>query len=556
MSDPIATNGTASPLADEILESLFDANPQMARDAGLHGRDGRVADRGAGRLAHRVEELDGFLARLNAAPPADPTSDAAFEQRVLVYLCRRERYEIVDQRIWNRSPNGYVDELDITGYLTRDYAPRRERATALYHHLEGVGRLLDAARGNLDEDLDATILLGAQRNVDAWADFVEGELGAVLVGVDEEDDELRRGLVAARAQAARAARRFARFLEERRAAGAGAGTFAIGEDGLRRMLSEMEAVDVPLERIAELGRADLERNLDALREAAARIDPRASVADVMARVKSVHPGRDGVLDATRRVMKELREFIVLNDVVSIPSETPCHVESTPPFLAWAFAMMDGSPSLAPDEQPGLYYVTPPRPEWDDARAEEWLTEFSLPSIAMTAIHEAWPGHFLHGLHIRRNPSRAVRVAHSYVSAEAWAHYSEQLMVEMGYGREDPNVRLLQLGDALTRNVRLVASIGMHTKEMTVDEAESLFREKAFLAGAAARNEAERGTFDPGYLNYTLGKMMLLKLREDVRTARGDRFSLRAFHDDFLYWAMAPVPFVRERLLGPGAGPPL
>ncbi len=555
MSESLDPSGDLVALRDEILDACFDANPDLARDAGLHAWDGRIADRGAGRLAHRCTELDRFLERLSGLPPEAPGSAEAFERRVLAYLCRRERHAISGMRRWNRDPVAYLEEIGLTGYLTRDYAPIHDRAAALCRHLQGVGRLLDEARDNLDAHLDPTVLNSAAQNFSAWADFVEGELGDALEGADGGDAELRRALVAARAQAARAVRRFVGDLHGLRA-GARAGSFAIGEDGLRAMLSEFEAVDVPLERILELGREDLERNLEELRAVASELEPGAPVADVVARVKSDHPGRDGVLDATREVLDELRTFIVDRDLVGIPSDTPCHVKPTPPYLAWAFAMMDGSPALAEEEQAGLYYVTAPRPEWDDARAEEWLTEFSLPSLAVTAIHEAWPGHFLHGLHIRRNPSPAVRIAHSYVSAEAWAHYCEQLMVEEGFRADDPRIRLLQRTDALTRNVRLVAAIGMHAEGMTVDQAEVLFREKAFLAGAAARNEAERGTFDPGYLNYTLGKLMLLRLREDVRKARGADFSLRAFHDDFLYWAMAPVPFVREQLLGPGAGPPL
>ncbi|MBZ0266645.1 DUF885 domain-containing protein [bacterium] len=552
MRDSGATAETVASLTEEILEARFDANPALAREAGLSAWDGRLPDRSATGVARRLEELDRFTERLDALDP-DRLSDAErVDVRLLRHECAAERHKLRDRRLPQRDPISHLEELDLTGYLNRDYAPARDRAAAACLHLEGVPRLLDEARAQLEDPQDPTVLATAVRLFRSWADFVDGDFAEAVRAPCEEDDGLRLAMLPARREASRAAREFAEDLEERRRT-ARPGAFAIGPDLLGGLLRFEEGVDVPLSRLLELGREDLEANREKLREVAARIDPSADPADVMGRLKADHPRADEVLGVTRDLLSRLRAFLVEKDVVSIPSGEECLVRETPPYLSWAFAMMDGPPSLAEKGWPGIYYVTPPGADWDEQRAGEWLSEFHRAGLTNTSVHEAWPGHFLHALHIRRNPSRVVRTSHTYSSAEAWAHYAEQLMVELDFGGGDPAFELSQLADALVRNVRLVAAIGLHCGDLSLEEAEWMFRRDAHLLPEAARAEAERGTFDPGYLNYTLGKLMLRKLRDDVRDARGADFSLRSFHDDFLYWGMAPVPIVRGLLLGPDAG---
>lgn len=555
MGDPGTKTDAVATLTDEILEAYFDANPGEARAAGLAAWDGRVPDRSAAGVARRVGELEEFTRRLEALDLASLTDAERVDVRILRHECAKERHRLRDRRLPQRDPVFHLEDLDLTGYLAREYAPARDRAAAVCHHLEGVPRLLDEAAAQLEDPLDPTVLRTAVRLFRGWADFVDGDLGDAVGDACAEDPTLRRAMLAARHEASRSARDFIAGLEERLVT-AKAGAFAIGPQLLSGLLREEEGVDVPLGRLLELGREDLEANREKLREVAARIDANADPAEVMRRIKADHPKADEVLDATRELLRRLRAFLVERNVVSIPSGEECLVRRTPPYLAWAFAMMDGPPSLAEKGWPGIYYVTPPGADWDERRTEEWLSEYNRAGLTNTSVHEAWPGHFLHALHIRRNPSRVVRVSHTYSSSEAWAHYSEELMVELDFANGDPAFAMSQLADALVRNVRLVASIGLHCGDLSLEEAEWMFRRDAHLSPEAARAEAERGTFDPGYLNYTLGKLMLRKLREDVRAARGAEFSLRGFHDEFLYWGMAPVPLVRGLLLGPDAGPAL
>jgi Bacterial protein of unknown function (DUF885) len=555
MRDSGTTTGVVATLTDDILEAFFDANPGTARAAGLTAWDGRLPDRSTTGIARRLEELERFTRRLDALDTAALPEPERVDVLLLRHECARERHCLRDRRLPQRDPIFHLEDLDLTGYLARDYAPARDRATAVCRHLEGVPRLLDEARTQLDESLDPTVLSTAIRLFGGWVEFVDGDLAAEVRGACEEDADLRLAMLAARQEASRSAREFVAWLEERRLT-ARPGSYAIGPDLLAGLIRFEEGVDVPLGRLLEIGREDLEANREKLREVAAGIDPSADPSEVMRRIKADHPAADEVLSTTRELLGRLRAFLVERNVVSIPSGEECLVRATPPYLSWAFAMMDGPPSLAEEGWPGIYYVTPPGADWDETRTEEWLSEFHRAGLTNTSVHEAWPGHFLHALHIRRNPSRVVRVSHTYSSSEAWAHYSEELMVELDFAAGDPAFALSQLADALVRNVRLVAAIGLHCGDLSLEEAEWMFRRDAHLSPEAARAEAERGAFDPGYLNYTLGKLMLRKLREDVRAAHGADFTLRSFHDDFLYWGMAPVPIVRGLLLGPDAGPAL
>jgi uncharacterized protein (DUF885 family) len=559
MADRIApSTAPFTDLSERCLVAHYEAHPDLARVAGLRLYDARLPELGAGSLARRVRELDGFLAELRSLSPESLERLGEVERvehRVLVGAAEHERFRITEQRVWNRDPVAWLDRLDVGDYLALDTAPLADRAAALARQLEGVPRFLDDAREQLDAELDATVVRVAIGLFDGFRSFLENELAEVFEEAHGGDLDYRRVLLQSRLSAAEAVRGFLGFLEGRLDA-ARPDAFAIGPDTFRRLLATGEGIDVDPDRLLELGRQDLERNREALVETAREIDPTASPRALVERLSSRHPAADEVVEVTRRGLDALRRFVVERDLVTVPSDTECRVRATPPYLAHALAMMDGPGALAEEEHAGIYSVTLPRPGWDATRTEEWLRGFCTPERTLTSIHEAWPGHFLQALHVRRCPSRVLRTFESYSAVEAWAHYAEEMMVEEGLGADDPALRLFQRKAALVRDVRLVASVEMHTRGMSVGRAADRFREEALLSPAGARAEAERVTFDPGVCNYTLGKLMLRKLRDDLRSRDPGSFSLRAFHDEFLAWAAIPVPWVRERLLGPGSGPPL
>jgi uncharacterized protein (DUF885 family) len=326
--------------------------------------------------------------------------------------------------------------------------------------------------------------------------------------------------------------------------------FAIGSKLYSAMLETGEGLDVPLAQVEKLGQADLERNLEQLAQVAESISPGRGVAEVVAQVSGSHPSAERLLPETRDMLEDIRQFLLDLDLITIPSEDRCQVVETPAYMRYAFAAMDSAGALETKATESFYYVTPVEPDWTAQQQEEWLSNFNYDTLRMVSVHEVYPGHFVHHLHNRygRDLPLANRVAVSYAFTEGWAHYTEQMMVETDYGAGQPALHLTQLLEALVRNCRFLCSIWMHTQEMTVGDATEFFMDKAFMGELPARREAMRGTFDPGYLSYTLGKLMILKLREDFQREQGAAYTLKGFHDRLLSYGAPPVPLLRQMML--------
>jgi len=299
-----------------------------------------------------------------------------------------------------------------------------------------------------------------------------------------------------------------------------------------------------------LGQADLERNLEQLAQVAESISPGRGVAEVVAQVSGSHPSAEELLPETRDMLEDIRQALLDLDLITIPSEDRCQVVETPAYMRYAFAAMDSAGALETRATESFYYVTPVEPDWTAQQQEEWLSNFNYDTLRMVSVHEVYPGHFVHFLHNRYGRSLPLvnRVATSYAFTEGWAHYTEQMMVESEYGAGQPALHLTQLLEALVRNCRFLCSIWMHTQGMSVDDATRFFMDKAYMGELPARREAMRGTFDPGYLSYTLGKLMILKLREDFQREQGSAFTLKGFHDRLLSYGAPPVSLLRQVML--------
>ena len=331
--------------------------------------------------------------------------------------------------------------------------------------------------------------------------------------------------------------------------------FAIGSQLYQRMLSAGEAVETPLSDVLSIGQANLEQNLRRLDEAAALVAPGKTVREAVAMVSASHPTAESLIPETRDMLEDIRQALIDHDIISLPSEERCQVTETPSYMRYAFAAMDSPGGLEQVATEAFYYVTPVEPDWTPRQQEEWLSNFNYHTLRIISIHEVYPGHYVHNLHNRYGHTRhggelslINRVATSYAFTEGWAHYTEEMMLETEYGRDNPALWLTQLLEALVRNCRYLCSLGMHTQGMTLDEATRFFQAHAYMEEHPASQEAIRGTFDPGYLNYTLGKLMLLKLRQDWRRQEGSNYTLRRFHDAALSWGAPPVPLLRAAML--------
>jgi uncharacterized protein (DUF885 family) len=325
--------------------------------------------------------------------------------------------------------------------------------------------------------------------------------------------------------------------------------YALGPERFVQMLKATEGVTTPLDELRAIGRADLERNQKALAEACAQFAPGAKVADCMRKVGDNKP-ESGPVQGARDQLATLKQFIVDHQVATIPGPEEALVNEAPPFNRANFAYID-VPGPYEKNLPAVYYISPPDPSWTPEVQRDYLP--GRADLLFTSVHEVWPGHFLHFLHVNRTQSIVGRLFVGYAFAEGWAHYGEEMMWEMGLNNGDPETHIGQLSNALLRDARFLSAIGLHTGGMRVEESERLFTDEAYQDVGSARQQAARGTFDPGYLNYTMGKLMIRKLRADWTASRGGQAAWREFHDAFLSYGGPPIPMVRKAMLGGDQG---
>jgi hypothetical protein len=309
------------------------------------------------------------------------------------------------------------------------------------------------------------------------------------------------------------------------------------------MLHATERVDIPLAELEAMGRSDLQRNQAALREACAAFARGATIQACVSRMEANKP-EGGSVEAARRQVRELKAFVERAGAATIPGTEEALVNEAPPYNRANFAYID-IPGPYEKGLPAVYYIAPPDPSWPPREQRDYIP--GRADLLFTSVHEVWPGHFLQFLHSNRNPSLVARLFVGYAFAEGWAHYTEEMMWDMGLGDGDPEIHVGQLTNALLRNARYLSAIGLHTQGMTIEQSERLFREEAFADAATARQQAARGTYDPAYLNYTLGKLLIQQLREEWTGSRGGRQAWREFHDRVLTFGGPPIPMVRAAM---------
>lgn len=538
-------------LSAEVLDRWIEAHPNRGVELGLHEFDGRLPDVSARGLAEVGARARRDIDLLEAVPESELDAVQRVERAALLATLREEAFRLEVMRAPWTNPMSYLGALELTPYIARDYAPASERAKAIVALAEAVPTHLQHARTNLEPQIARTFLETALMQVRGTASFARKDVPAAMKALPKAEHER---MVTALETMAKALDDFAAHLEAMRPRATN--DYALGREAFTRMLVDTQGIDVDLDRLRTALEADLERNLAATREAAAKIDPKATVAEVIARVSLDRPAPKDVIATATAQSIEMRKFVADRGIVAIPSDDVAQVTETPPFMRWNAAFLDGAGPFETAPLPSFYYITPPDSSWPKAQQQAYVPDRS--DLLFITIHEVWPGHFLHGLHVKKNPSRVLKSLWNYTSGEGWAHYTEQMMWEAGVS-DDPRVQLGQLRNALLRNVRALSAIGLHTQGWTVDQSKRMFLEVAFQDEVSAEQQAVRGTFDPMYLAYTAGKLVILKLRDDVKRARESAkqpFSLREFHDALLSHGAAPLGAVRAAMLGDHAGPAL
>ena len=530
------------PWADFVattIDEFYRRNPEQAVYSGLHQYDGMVRDWSL----DAAQEYSAWLAETIGAAEgyANLQGRDAFERDYLVNALESQAFWIDDTRYLTKNPLAYIRGIGIGVYIDREYAPLEDRLRAYTEYVSNVPQMLGQMRDNLEPPLPAPFVTMGQRILNGLSGYLADTVPQQFAAV--EDEALQRHFAAANAAAVEAVTRTADWLSELRATATQ--DYALGEELFLRMLSETQGIDVTLEELRAAGQADLDRNLETLYAACAEFAPGESTGDCVLKVQERKPPEGAVGGATRQ-LPDLKAFIVENDIVSIPGTEDALVAEAPPHRRFNFAYIE-IPGPFEKGLPSVYRIAPPDPSWSEEDQLAYIAGET--DLLATSIHEVWPGHFLQFLHKNRTENRVGRHFNTYSYGEGWAHYTEQMMLDAGYGGGDPEIRIGQLLNALLRNVRYLSAIGLHTGGMTIEESQAMFEEKAFKDFGNASQQAYRGTYDPGYLNYTLGKLMINKLRDDWTDGRGGREAWGAFHDQFLSYGSPPIPLARKQMLG-------
>jgi uncharacterized protein (DUF885 family) len=536
---------------DDYVNYLYEACPTSATMDGVHAHDDLVEDVRRSALDAHLGALAGFLRRLDEIPVEHLPSHEQVDHAIVAANIRARMYEIEEVRTWERNPHSYGDLLasSLAAQAIFTYAPEEDRARRVLSKLRQVPRLIQAARDNV-KDPPAIFV---KQGLDTWRgvkSFIDNDLPRAFAAVD--DLHLLADLADASTEAVHAIESYLDYLDTDLRPRA-KGSFRLGLERFEQKLRLEEGLLVPIDRLLAIGTRELRRTQEEFRAVAGRFNG-GDPLEAWQKAKAAHPAPGRLIETARAQLEDLRTFLSRNPVVALPDEDGVTVGATPDFFRWSFASMWTPGPFETRSSRAMYYLTDVDPSWSDERKVEHLRDFNIPTLWTISIHEVYPGHFLHYQHLRRVASKVRRstlfAPASYV--EGWAHYCEQMMLEAGFGRGDHALKLGQLGEALVRLARLIVGIRLHTDDWSVEQGVRFFRDEAFLEESSARREAERGTFDPTYLVYTAGKLMLLKLRRDWQEERGGNPSLRAFHDAFLAQGAAPFPSLRRLMLA-GAG---
>jgi uncharacterized protein (DUF885 family) len=532
-----------------VTNHLYRADPATAVSLGLHKFDGLLPDRTPAALDAERKELDRDKELLLAVPEASLTPAQREEREVLLNEIATRRFSLVELDVYRTNPRSYLEAINLDAYILRDYAPAVERAAATIKLCTALPAYLQQARTNLVGPLVRPWIDTALQQTRGLAEFADKDVRQAFDGVTlplANQADIGPALDTCKAALTEHADWLAKQQRSTQ-------QFALGEQKFLAMLEATQGVTIDLARLSQIAEADLARNLAGLAEAARALDPKKSVVEVVAAQAEIRPTISSVIPLATEQTAAARAFVRDHKIASEPSTNVAEVRETPPFQRWNSAFLSVPGAFESKPLPAFYYISPPDPKWPEAEQKAYLPPTS--DLLFTTIHEVYPGHFLHRQHIANHPSRVMRSFCTYSTSEGWAHYTEEMMFDAGMGGKTPEARIGMLKEALLRNARFVATIGLHTRGMSVDEAAKLFGEKGFVDAANARQQAVRGTFDPMYLAYTLGKLMIGKLRTDWLGANPGK-TLGDFHDAFLAHACAPIPVIRRAMLGPDAGPPL
>ncbi len=536
-----------------IVDRYFDQvafryDPVAATQAGFHQYDSLLSAESRAEVQAEIGDLRKFESEAQGFDAKGLSAGVAADRELVLAQIRGTLLALETIRMWEKNPDVYSSGATnaIFTIMSRSFAPPAERLKSAIAREKLIPRQLQSARENLNNPprIYTEVALEQMSGIES---FFEKDVPAAFK--DVKDAALLADFRKANQGVIAALKSYETWMKSDLLPRS-KGEFRIGAGNYRKKLLYDEMVDTPLDRLLAIGYADLHANQAEFRRVAAKIDPKRAPEQILHELEKDHPAGDKLLGSFRDVLGGLRSFVESRHIVTIPSTVPPIVEETPPFMrALTTASMDTPGPFERVAKEAFFNVTLPEPGWKKEQVEEYLTGFNRGTIISTAVHEVYPGHYTQFLWIANAASKARKLIGCGSNAEGWAHYSEQMMLDEGYGNGDPKLRLGQLQDALLRNARFIAGIEMHTGKMTMEQAVDFFVKEGYQVKPVAEKEAKRGTSDPTYLVYTLGKLQIIKLREDYKKMKGAAYTLQGFHDAFMAQGYPPIQIVRRALLG-------
>ncbi len=547
---PVAGSGDAAflELEQAIIREYCLRNPSSATDLGFHEFDGSLEDVSEAGLMQEAANAKQFAGKLEAIDPATLSADHALDREYLIHEMASTAFSIESIRMWQKNPDVYSSGITNAAYaiMKREYAPAAERLKSLIEREKKMPAALAEARKNLSKPVDIYTRIAIEQ-IDGSVSLLKNDLPAAFTEV--KDPALLADFKAANDAVIAALVDYKSYLEKT-VLPASTPDFAFGADTWSRAFADREMVDIPIAKLLAIAEADRAKNEAALEELARKFDPKKSADRILRDMEENHPQRGDLLAATQATLDSIRQYITEHHIITIPTGEPARVIETPPFMrSTTVASMDTPGPFEKAKLHGFYNMTLPDPHASRKEIAEFMRQWYYAAISNVSVHEVYPGHYTQFLYAKQFPTDTRKVFGVATNVEGWAHYAEQMMLDEGFHADDPSYRMAQLQDALLRDVRFIAGIKMHTQGMTVEEATTLFETAGHQPHPIAVSEAKRGTSDAFYGYYTLGKLMILKLRDDYRKKMGAEYTLQGFHDAFIKLGPLPMPLIRKAMLG-------
>ncbi|MGN6517046.1 MAG: DUF885 domain-containing protein, partial [Rhizomicrobium sp.] len=545
---PASATAAYNAIVQDYFNAQWKAHPSSATSTGVHTYDADLDDVSGAATAKEIARLHGTVAKLRAVDGTKLGAMDRDDRDVLLGEIDGQLLQEETLQTWRHDPGNYVNLLTyaIFGLIERDFAPVETRMKDAIARENAMPAMLAAAKSNL-ANMPPVFIDVAQDNLAGGISFLTADVPKAFAGV--KDAGLQKELAESTKAAVGAATDFKNWLAAQKPTAHG--SFVLGRANLQRLLAS-DLVDVPVEKVLAAGEAQLAKDRADYLATEKLVDPK-NPDKAMDEVEADHPDAAHLISTARDGLASLQSFIEQHHILDLPSQQLPVVAETPPFArAVIFGQTDAPGALETHATKVYYFITPPEPFWPKARQEKLLSYFNRSFLQNLTVHESLPGHFTQYLFQHANPQWPLvrKLAGSYTTTEGWAHYSEQMMIEQGLSKGDAKVRLAQINDALLRDCRLIGSIKMHTGQFTVAQDTDFMEKQCFQSPAVAPGEAKRGTSDPGYYSYTLGKLEILKLRADAMKQQGTKFNLTKFHDQFMNSGLVPVSIIRtEWVLG-------